>query len=391
MKQVTLSMLASLFVLPGLCVAVSLLDNWHWNLPSHIPLPRIPVDNPMSVEKVELGRYLFYDKRLSGNRTLSCASCHKQALAFTDGRARSVGSTGELTQRNAPSLANSAWHATYNWANPALFSLEQQMEIPLFSDDPIEMGITDTNRKEILDRLRKDPIYPPLFQKSFPEEKDPLTMASVIKAISAFQRSIVSVNSRFDRYVQGKAVFNPSEERGMRLFFSEKAECHHCHGSFNFNDQVVRKNSRLLEQFFHNNGLYNIDGKGGYPYPNRGLYENTAKPEDMGAFRAPSLRNVEVTGPYMHDGSVATLEEVIKHYSQGGRVIVSGQNQGDGRLNPYKSSLISKLNLTEEEMQDLLAFLKTLTDETLLSDSRFANPWEQETVDMAHPARENPP
>ncbi|WP_245978886.1 methanobactin export MATE transporter MbnM [Solilutibacter pythonis] len=367
-----------LAALPVAALATAAMTAWSWDLPSHIPEPRVPEGNPMSVAKVELGRRLFYDMRLSGNGTLSCASCHHQNRAFTDGRPVSLGSTGERTHRNAPSLANSAWHATYNWASPALVSLERQMETPLFGDDPIEMGVNDANRPEVLDRLRAEPIYPPLFKQSFPGEADPLNMGTVIKAIAAFQRSMVSVDSRYDHYLQGKGTLSDSETRGMALFFGEKAECHHCHGSFNFNDQVVHKKSRSIETLFHNNGLYNIDGKGGYPYPNRGVFEVTGKPEDMGAFRAPSLRNIEVTAPYMHDGSVATLEDVIEQYSQGGRITTSGPNQGDGRMNPYKSGLISKIDLTEQEKRDLLNFLKSLTDQAFLKDPRFSDPWKSE-------------
>ncbi|WP_256387489.1 methanobactin export MATE transporter MbnM [Pusillimonas sp. T2] len=350
-------------------------SDWTWDLPSHVPEPRVPDDNPMSHAKVGLGRRLFYDKRLSGNGSMSCASCHHQARAFTDGRSLSSGSTGALTHRNAQGLANSAWHATYNWANPALVTLEQQMLIPLFSDEPVEMGINDGNREEILNRLRAEPLYVTLFKRVFPEDESPISIGSVIKAIAAFQRSLVSTNSRYDRYLQGTEAFSLSEERGRVLFFGEKAECHHCHGSFNFNDQVVHKKTRLVELLFHNNGIYNLMDSGDYPESNQGLFELTARPEDMGAFRAPSLRNVEVTGPYMHDGSMETLEEVVEHYARGGRVIESGPNQGDGRLNPHKSGLISRIDLSDEEKIDLLNFLKTLTDPTFLTDERHADPW----------------
>ncbi len=352
--------------------------DWAWSLPDHVPEPRVPADNPMSAEKVELGRRLFYDTRLSGNGTIACASCHIQSRAFTDGRALSPGSAGAPTHRNAQALANSAWNATYTWANPALVSLERQMEVPLFGDDPVEMGVTDANRAEILERLRADPVYPPLFRRSFPEEAGPPAMAMVIKAIAAFQRSIVSADSRYDRHLQGKAALSESETRGMALFFGERAECHHCHGSFNFNDQVVHARTREVETPFHNTGLYDIDGAGAYPFPNRGLFESTARPEDMGAFRAPSLRNVAVTGPYMHDGSIATLAAVVDAYSDGGRVVRSGPLKGDGRLNPHKSGLIARIGLTPAEKRDLLAFLGTLTDQTLLTDPRWSNPWKKQ-------------
>lgn len=364
-------LLAAGLVLAGPAVA----SDWAWLLPDYAPEPRVPADNPMSTAKVELGRRLFYDKRLSGNGTTACASCHVQALAFTDGRALSPGSAGAKTHRNSPGVVNSAWNATYTWANPALVSLERQMEGPLFGDDPVEMGVNDANRGEILARLQADPIYPPLFRAAFPDTPAPGSMGDVIKAISAFQRALVSLDSRYDRYLQGKAQLTEAETRGMTLFFGERAECHHCHGSFNFNDQVVHAKSREVETLFHNTGLYNIGGKGGFPFPNRGLYEFTAKPEDMGAFRAPSLRNAALTAPYMHDGSVATLAEVIEMYSQGGRVVKNGPLKGDGRRNPYKSGLIARIDLTATEKSDLLAFLETLTDLTLSTDPRFSDPW----------------
>lgn len=350
-------------------------EGWAWALPPHVPEPRVPADNPMSPARVELGRHLFYDRRLSGNGSIACASCHLQAKAFTDGRARSPGATGELTPRNAPGLANSAWNATYTWANPALVSLERQMEVPLFGIDPVEMGVTDGNRAAILDRLRAEPVYPPLFRAAFPDAAEPVTMANAIRAVAAFQRSIVSVDSRYDRYLQGREALTEAEQRGMALFFGERAECHHCHGSFNFNDQVVHARSREVETPFHNTGLYNLGGDGGFPYPNRGLFELTGDPADMGAFRAPSLRNVAVTAPYMHDGSVPTLEAVIEIYSEGGRDIRSGPFKGDGRLNPHKSGLITRIGLTAREKRDLLAFLGTLTDRTLLTDPRWSDPW----------------
>lgn len=352
-------------------------EGWAWTLPPHVPEPRVPADNPMSAAKVELGRHLFHDRRLSGNGTIACASCHLQAKAFTDGRALSPGATGERTPRNAPGLANSAWNATYTWANPALVDLERQMEVPLFGVDPVEMGVTDDNRAAILDRLRADPVYPPLFAAAFPETAEPVTMANAIRAVAAFQRSIVSVDSRYDRYLMGREALTEAEQRGMALFFGERAECHHCHGSFNFNDQVVHARSRDVETPFHNTGLYNLGGDGGFPYPNRGLYELTGDPADMGAFRAPSLRNVAVTAPYMHDGSVPTLEAVIDLYSDGGRNIAAGPLKGDGRLNPHKSGLITRIGLTPREKRDLLAFLGTLTDRTLLTDPRWSDPWKK--------------
>ncbi|WP_457796303.1 MbnH family di-heme enzyme [Methylocystis sp. S23] len=344
-------------------------------MPDFLPPPREPADNPMSEARFQLGRKLFYDARLSGNGKESCASCHLQKLAFTDGRPVAIGATGQATPRNSPSVANAAWRATLTWANPALVTLERQMENPLFGEDPIEMGVNDDNRAEILARFEADPGYRLAFAQAFPKEAKPVSFGNVIKAIAAFERGVVSASSKYDLYLQGKASLSPEETRGKDLFFGEKAECHHCHGSVNFDDQFYHAKTREIETPFHNTGLYDLDGKGGYPAPNRGVFENSHKPEDMGAFRAPSLRNIAVTAPYMHDGSVATLEEVIDIYAAGGRNVSNGPLKGDGRRNPNKSALIVPIELTAQEKSDLIAFLKTLTDETLLTSPRFADPW----------------
>ena len=355
--------------------AVNTDASWNWNLPVNFATPAVPADNPMSEEKFQLGRYLFHDTRLSGNGTQSCASCHLQNLAFTDGKAVATGSTGEKTARSAMPIANAAYHPTLNWANSATTSLEQQMETPLFATSPVELGINDGNRATVLKRFQDDSDYVARFGRAFPGEASPINFTNIIKAIATFERGMLSGDSRYDRYQKGQATLTASEERGRNLFFTEKAECFHCHGSFNFNDQLKHAGSRSVETPFHNTGLYNIDGKGGFPAPNRGIFELTGKAEDMGAFRAQSLRNVAVTAPYMHDGSIATLEEVLDFYAAGGRHITSGPLAGDGRNNPYKSDLISRIDLDAQEKADLIAFLKTLTDENLLTSSRFSNPF----------------
>lgn len=348
---------------------------WNWVLPAFFPEPRVPDTNPMSAEKVELGRHLFYDQRLSGNGTQSCASCHIQARAFTDGLAVAVGSTGEAHPRNSQGLANVAYLPTLTWANPALVTLEKQMEVPLFGTDPVEMGIHDGNRDEVLARLSGDAGYRQRFARAYPGQTTPVTWGNVIHAIAAFQRTLMSGNSRYDQSLRGEVTLTAAETRGQELFFGEKAECFHCHGSFNFNDQSIHAKSRLVETPFHNTGLYNVGGTGAFPEPNRGVFELTHKPEDMGAFRAPSLRNVEVTAPYMHDGSIATLEAVVDFYAAGGRVITSGQHAGDGRANPHKNDLINRIDLNTDERADLVAFLKTLTDHGFLTDPRFSDPF----------------
>ena len=348
---------------------------WRWELPAHFPVPKVPESNPMSEAKVDLGRHLFYDRRLSGNGTQSCASCHHQDKAFTDGLGTAIGSTGMAHPRGAQGLANVAYHATLTWANPSLVTLEKQMEVPLFGDDPVEMGVNDHNRTEVLARLHAEPVYAAKFAAAFPEAAQPMGWGQVIQAIASFQRTLLSGHSRYDQYLQGKAQLTVPETRGMALFFGEKAECFHCHGSFNFNDQIVHAASRVVETPFHNTGLYNLGGTGAFPEHNRGVFELPALVKDMGAFRAPSLRNVEVTAPYMHDGSVATLEAVLDFYADGGRRIASGPYAGDGRLNPHKSELISLIDLNAQDKSDLVAFLKTLTDHDFLQNPRHSDPW----------------
>ncbi len=346
-----------------------------WSLPSGFPVPAVPADNPMSQAKVDLGRFLFYDKRLSGNGALACAGCHRQDLAFTDGGKAGKGATGEFTARSSQHLANSAYHPTLTWANPSLLTLEKQMEVPLFGESPIEMGINDSNKATVLARFSSLPLYQQKFAAAFPGQADGLSWANVIKAIASFQRSLISGNSRYDQFVSGKGALTPTEIRGMNLFFGEKAECFHCHGSPNFNDQFVHASTRVLEKPFHNTGLYNLGGTGAFPEPNRGVFELSGLPKDMGMFRAPSLRNVAKTAPYMHDGSIATLEDVLDFYAAGGRNITSGAHAGDGRRNPLKSDLVNLINLDAQEKSDLIAFLKTLTDDEFLTSAKHADPF----------------
>ncbi|UJR83473.1 methanobactin export MATE transporter MbnM [Sandaracinus amylolyticus] len=354
---------------------------WQWDLPAGFPTPRVPEDNPMSAEKVELGRFLFHDERLSGNETQSCASCHRQDLAFTDGVPVSTGSTGDLTPRGSMSLVNVAYVPTLTWANPALVSLEDQALVPMFGEHPVELGLSG-REDEMLARLRDATLptgatYRELFAAAFPGDADPITVTTVVRAIASFERSIVSARAPYDRWAhQGdESAMSESALRGMDLFFSERLECFHCHGGFNFTDSVAHDGQPLPENGFHNTGLYNVDGRGGYPETNRGLYDHTADPRDMGRFRAPSLRNIELTAPYMHDGSIATLDEVLDHYAAGGRTIESGPNAGVGAESPLKSIFLHGFELTPQEREDLLAFLRSLTDQELLTDPRFADPF----------------
>ncbi|MFZ5748744.1 MAG: MbnH family di-heme enzyme [Pseudomonadota bacterium] len=349
---------------------------YDFGLPAWAPKPLEPVANPTTQAKVELGRHLFYDPRLSRDGSMSCASCHEQARAFTDGRTVSPGVTGDLTPRNAMSLANVAYFPVLTWSNPLLQHLEQQALVPLLGQEPVELGMAGHD-VEILTRLRDDPVYQRLFAEAFPEVKGEISLATVVRGLSAFQRTIISMHSPYDRYRYEGDVDAVSDAviRGEALFFSERLECHHCHNGLNFADTVLHERNRMGEVAFHNTGLYNLDGKGAYPALNIGIAEITGRAEDMGRFRAPSLRNVALTAPYMHDGSIATLDAVIDHYSSGGRTIATGPNAGVGRDNPFKSSFVPGFTLTPSERADLLAFLHALTDERFLADPRFANPW----------------
>lgn len=348
---------------------------YEWSLPDAAPVPAVPEDNPMSDVKVELGRRLFYDRRLSINQTTACATCHVQALAFTDSRPRSVGATGEVHPRGAMSLVNTAYASRLTWANPLLDRLEDQALTPMFGDNPIEMGMGG-REAELVELLRSDDTYLQLIPRAFPGDEDPFSVLNAVRAIATFTRSIVSFDAPYDRYLAGdSSALGDSEVRGMDLFFSERLECFHCHGGFNFTDSSTHENARIDRVGFHNNGLYNIDGNGAYPSENTGLYDMTGERRDMGRFKAPTLRNVAVTAPYMHDGSMATLDDVIAHYERGGRLIEEGDNAGDGRRSPYKSEFIRGFEITDEERADLIAFLHSLTDETVLQDADLSDPF----------------
>lgn len=338
-----------------------------------LPPPKEPADNPATEEKFQLGRHLFYDKKLSGNQTMSCESCHQQALAFSDGVKVPTGSTGEVLHRNSQTLTNIAYNASYTWANPILKEIEQQLVIPLFGEFPVEMGINDANREEILNRFRRETAYQNMFNAAFPNQQDAITFPNVIKALAVFNRALISKDSDFDR-----GTMSSSAIRGQDLFNSEKMECFHCHNGFNFSDSTLHDDSVFVSRPFFNTGLYNIDGKGSYPIADNGLFTVTQDPKDKGKFRPPTLRNIAYTAPYMHDGSIATLGEVLDFYANGGRNITSGEHQGDGRKNPNKSEFVKGFTLSAQEKQDMLMFLHALSDETFISNPRYANPFTQE-------------
>lgn len=356
---------------------------YRWNIPAWLTPPPVPDDNPMSVAKVELGRHLFYDARLSVDETLSCASCHEQQLAFTDGRPLSRGVFGTPAAKNAPGLANAGYNPALTWANPHAGALEFQALFPLFGTEPVEMGMSG-REQELFARLTADAYYPDAFARAFPDRDGTIDLFSLTRALGAFQRSLISADSAYDRFKYGgdSDALSPAAQRGEQLFFDHRFECYHCHLGVMFTDNVQTARSPFVETAFHNNGLYNIGGTGAYPPGQAGLVAFTGRDEDIGKFRTPSLRNVALTAPYMHDGSVETLREVIAHYAAGGRTIKDGPHAGVGADHPNKSGLLVGFEATDREVEDLIAFLESLTDESFLANPAYADPWPD-----GHPAR----
>ena len=344
-------------------------DAWDWDLPAGFPAPRVPPDNPLTVEKIELGRYLFLDKRLSGNATQSCASCHRPELAFTDGLAYAVGSTGEPHPRSAMSLANVAYNSTLTWQDPTLTRLEDQALVPMFNTHPVELGLAG-NEDEVLARLSADAAYPAMFAAAFPGDPQPLTIDNITRAIASFERTLISGNAPYFRWVYGddRTALGPAARRGVKLFFSERTKCSTCHVGFTFSGPIRARGLEDIEPAFHNTGLYNVDELGSYPAESPGVIEKTGRDADRGAFRAPTLLNIELTAPYMHDGSIESLPEVVDFYAAGGR--------GPGRINPNKSERIAGFELAPGEKEDLIAFLRSLTDRAFVENPRFASPFD---------------
>ncbi len=349
-----------------------------WRLPPKFPEPKVPADNPMSNAAVDLGRHLFYDVRLSVTGHFSCASCHDQSRAFTDGKVTGIGATGEAHPRNSMSLANVAYASVLTWGNPNERTLEHQALTPMFGETPVELGLAG-REDSLFAVLAADPTYQRLFAEAYPADSPLVSLATITRGIAAFQRTLLSGNSPYDKYrFQGQPdAISASAKRGEGLYFSEELECFHCHGGFNFTGSTDYVGKGFTEIEFFNTGLYNLGGTGAYPAPNTGLIQFTGIATDMGRFKAPTLRNVAVTAPYMHDGSIATLDEVLDHYAAGGRTILSGPSAGVGSANPFKHSFVTGFTLSAQDRADVLAFLESLTDSTFLTEPRFANPWKK--------------
>lgn len=317
--------------------------------PEGFPIVEEPEDNPTTVEGVALGRKLFYEKRLSGDDTQACASCHLQENAFSDPDATSEGIDGLQGNRNAMAIVNLAWRKEFFWDGRAN-TLEEQAFLPVI--DPIEMHETWPNA---VAKLQSDEEYPTLFEQAFGTSIIDSVLA--VKAIAQFERSMVSGNSRYDQFLRGEISLTVQENAGLQLFRAEGpvdgvpdgADCFHCHGEPLFTDNS-----------FHNNGLDENSSA------DEGLYNVTGEDVDRAKFKTPTLRNIEYTAPYMHDGRFTSLEEVVAHYNSGGHASPT--------IDPLMKYVGEGMQLTATDQENLIAFLKALSDPEFINNPSFSDP-----------------
>lgn len=304
-------------------------------IPIGFPSINFPEENEFSLERWELGKQLFYDPILSVDSTLSCASCHQPELAFSDDVAFSDGVMGTIGVRNSPSIANVAYHPYYT-REGGVSTLETQVLVPIQEHNEFNFNIV-----LIAERLNQIPNYVDQSMNAYDRKPDPYV---ITRAISNFERSLLSGNSPYDQYIQNdKEALNDQEIRGMNLFFSDHTQCSSCHSDFNFTNYA-----------FQNNGLYN-------EYEDVGRFRLTNDSNDIALFKTPSIRNIALTAPYMHDGSIQTLEEVVEHYNAG------------GKNHKHQDKRVKQLHLTKTEQNDLVQFLKSLTDHTFIKNPIFSN------------------
>lgn len=304
---------------------------WRWDLPPGVAPPPVPADNPMSAAKVELGRRLFYDADLSVDGTLSCAGCHGQHRAFSESNATHPGVRGATGRRNVMTLSNVGYYRSLTWADPGLRTLEAQVLVPTMGEHPVEMGMTG-QAAELARRLGGDACYRRQFADAFPERKGAIGMDTVALALAAFERTMVSFGSDYDRGALGEAA-----KRGQGLFFGVRLGCAGCHAAPLFTDAGA---GDPMTAFHRIEAASDRD---------RGLAEITGNPADAGRFRTPSLRNVALSAPYLHDGSAKTLPDAIRRHE-------------------------TAAGMTDAEMADVVAFLNGLTDQGFVADPRLALP-----------------
>ena len=314
----------------------------------------------------QIGRLLFFDTRISINKTKSCASCHDPQLAFTDGYRTPTGAFGDVVKRNTPTLINISDNETFNWADEAITSLQKQSNIPLFGKHPIEMGNDSTNTAA-LQFIFTDTAYLPLLKQN--KIKD-INWKMAKDLIAAYVSTFKFTNSKYDKNLKGKLTLSKDELAGKKLFFNDKLNCRKCHSSNDFDEpEFTRMNH------YQNIGLYNIGKDSLYANDDNGLYNETKDRDDIGKFKIPTLRNIALTAPYFHDGSATNLGEVIDHYARGGRLIEKGVFAGDGKLHPSKNQFIEGFTITTTEKKQLISFLNTLTDTSYLSNPFYTNPY----------------
>lgn len=340
---------------------------YNWVTPQGFPQPEFPADNPMTVEGVDLGHHLFFDKRLSADLTISCASCHNQAFFFADPDSISTGVDGKTGRRNAMVLFNLAWQEFFFW-DGRTSSLEEQSLHPIV--DPVEMA---TDLPTVIARLEADTAYPNMFKAAFGDNN--ITKERIAKALAQYERTIISADTKFDRVVRLKMEqFTPEEQRGFEMFSSDftpggarGGDCFHCHGA--------QETGFLLGAFGVDNQFKNNGNKPTFP-KDKGRMEVTGLPQDEGKFKIPSVRNMEWSFPYMHDGSIASkvigidpIMELIEFYN-------SGIHENSPNLDPNmtKNGGADK-KWTQSQKDDLKAFLETLTDDNLRFDPAFEDPF----------------
>ena len=328
------------------------------------PLPELfgivpaPKDNPTTVQGVALGRMLFYEKRLSANNTMSCGTCHQQKFAFTDGgKAVSMGVKGVNGTRSTMALINLAWQKTFMWDGRDS-SLEKQSRGPM--ENPLEMH---QNLSRAVNKLQNTETYPEEFLKAFGSSV--ITEENIFKALAQFERTLISANSKFDQNeASGGRLFNAQERAGQALFNIHPynkpprgANCFDCHGGTMFNKNIITNNG--LDMSFADPGLGGVTGKS----------------SDMGKFKAPTLRNIALTAPYMHDGRFKTLEEVLDHYNE--HVQMNSPTLDPQMTTSNMIGTQPQLGLTPQEKAQVIAFLNTLTDSSFVTDPRFSDPFEK--------------
>lgn len=309
--------------------------------------------NNFTEDKATLGRYLFYDTRLSVNHTKACASCHDAKFSFTDSYRRSIGSYGDLTHHNAPPLINLVFNRYFTAADSTLHFPEQQIQRPMFNDHPVELGWKD-NEEKILQHFSSDKFYLEQFKKCFPAESDPINVKNIQYAITSFIKTIITFKSPYDAYVyqNKKEALTPSAQRGMQLFRSPELKCAQCHGGINFNQPVFQSSPFFNTGFFTDTAI------------NKGLAGKVSLKENIGKYRTPTLRNLLFTAPYLHDGSAESLTAVIQQYEQGGKKSVIN-----------KHPFIGGFKLNSQQRSDLVDFLQSLSDSAVLNNPAYNNPW----------------